>query len=68
CTDYQARRLNTRYGTEGEKPKGFVHTLNATAIATTRAAVAIIENFQQADGKVKIPKALWPYMSGIKEI
>ncbi len=68
CTDYQARRLNVRYGTEGEKPKGFVHTLNSTAIATTRAIVAILENCQQPDGTVAVPKVLHEYMGGIKTI
>src|SRR3989344_1120080 len=64
--DYQARRLKIRYRTsDGTKT---VHTLNSTAVATTRALVAILENYQQKDGSVKIPEALWPYMSGIKEI
>ena len=61
CTDYQARRLNVRFGVEGEKPKGLVHTLNNTAIATARTMVAIMENFQQADGTIKIPNVLVPY-------
>ncbi len=61
CTDYQARRLKIRYGIEGEKPRGLVHTLNNTAIATGRTMVAILENFQQADGSIKIPKVLVPY-------
>lgn len=56
CTDYQARELNVRYRT----PEGnvFTHTLNSTALATSRALVAIFENFQQADGSVLIPEAL----------
>ncbi|KPU62635.1 seryl-tRNA synthetase [Thermococcus sp. EP1] len=67
CTDWQARRLNIRFRDKpNEKPR-FVHTLNSTAIATSRAIVAIIENFQEEDGTVKIPKALWPY-TGFKEI
>jgi len=66
CTDYQARRLNLRYRTNEGNP--FLHTLNSTAIATSRAIVAILENFQTKDGTVKIPKVLWPYMNGIKEI
>ncbi len=68
CTDYQSRRLNIRYGIDGEKAKGHVHTLNATAIATTRTIAAILENFQTKDGKVEIPKALQPYMGGVKAI
>ncbi len=62
CTDYQARRLNIRYRNKpGQAAAGFVHTLNNTALATSRTIIAIIEQFQQADGTVKIPKVLWPY-------
>lgn len=69
CTDYQARRLNIRYREkEGAPPAGFVHTLNNTAIATSRTMLAILEFYQQKDGSVKIPKALWPYMNGMKVI
>jgi len=67
CTEWQARRLNIRFRDKpNEKPR-FVHTLNSTTIATSRAIVAIIENFQEEDGTVKIPKVLWPY-TGFKEI
>ncbi|HDH45565.1 MAG TPA: serine--tRNA ligase [Thermococcus sp.] len=67
CTEWQARRLNIRFRDKpNEKPR-FVHTLNSTAIATSRAIVAIVENFQEEDGTVKIPKVLWPY-TGFKEI
>jgi seryl-tRNA synthetase len=63
CTDYQARRLNIKYREkEGAAPAGFVHTLNNTAIATSRTMLAILEVHQQPDGSVKIPKALQPYM------
>ncbi|HDI07860.1 MAG TPA: serine--tRNA ligase [Candidatus Bathyarchaeota archaeon] len=69
CTDYQARRLNIRYREkEGAPPKGFVHTLNSTAIATGRTMVAILENYQQKDGSVIIPEALRPYMGGMEKI
>jgi seryl-tRNA synthetase len=69
CTDYQARRLNIRYREkEGMPPKGFVHTLNSTAIATGRTIVALLENFQQENGSVLIPEPLRKYMCGIKEI
>ncbi|MEM5872526.1 MAG: serine--tRNA ligase [Candidatus Aenigmatarchaeota archaeon] len=69
CLDYQARRLNIRYREkEGQAPAGFVHTLNNTAIATSRTMVALIEQFQQKDGTVLIPKVLWPYMNGIKKL
>ena len=62
CTDYQARRLNIRYREkEGAPVKGFVHTLNNTALATSRTMLAIIEQFQQKDGSVKIPRVLWKY-------
>jgi len=69
CTDYQARRLNIRYRErEGEPPKGFVHTLNSTALATGRTMVAILENYQQEDGSVMIPEVLRKYMMGIEKI
>ncbi len=60
CTDYQARRLNVRYRDKDGKNR-FVHMLNGTAIACSRAIIAILENHQQADGSVRIPKALVPY-------
>src|SRR6058998_1019606 len=63
CTDYQARRLNTRAGKVGGE-KFFPHTLNATAMATSRGLVAVLENYQQADGSVIVPKVLRPYMGG----
>jgi seryl-tRNA synthetase len=69
CTDYQARRLNIRYREkEGQAPVGYVHTLNNTALATSRTMMAILEIYQQKDGSVKIPDVLVPYMNGIKEI
>ena len=66
CTTYQARRLNTRYRDESGKPK-IAATLNGT-LATTRWLVAILENHQQADGSVLIPKALRPYLGGAERI
>lgn len=69
CTDYQARRLNIRYREGNGKPvAGFVHTLNNTALATSRTMIAILEVNQQKDGTVKIPKVLVPYMGGIKKL
>jgi len=69
CTDYQARRLGIRYREkEGAPPKGFLHTLNSTAIATGRTIVAILENFQQEDGTVVVPKVLRKYMGDIEKI
>ncbi len=66
CTDYQSRRLQVRYKTKEGETK-FVHMLNGTALALSRAMVAIMENFQQSDGSISIPSALIPYM-GIKKI
>jgi seryl-tRNA synthetase len=66
CTDYQARRLNVRYKDENGDTK-FVHTLNGTAVVTSRLPIVIFENFQQKDGSIKIPKALQKY-TGFKEI
>ena len=69
CTDYQARRLGIRYREkEGAAPKGFVHTLNSTAIATGRTIVAILENNQQEDGTVMIPSAVRKYMGNREKI
>jgi seryl-tRNA synthetase len=69
CTDYQARRLNVRWREkEGQAPAGFVHTLNNTALATSRTMIAILEQHQQADGSVLIPKVLQPYMNSMKRI
>jgi seryl-tRNA synthetase len=62
CTDFQARRLNVRYRVQGQKGLNFVHTLNGTAVAVTRAIVAILENFQQSDGSVLVPKVLQPWV------
>jgi seryl-tRNA synthetase len=62
CTDYQARRLKTRFRRKGTKCSELVHTLNATAIAVSRALVALLENHQRADGTIAIPEALEPYL------
>ena len=63
CTDYQARRLNVRYRhKEGQVPAGFVYTLNNTALATSRTMIMIIEQYQQEDGTIKVPKVLRKYM------
>jgi len=69
CTDYQARRLNIRYREkEGQPPVGFVHTLNNTALATSRTMIAILEQFQQKDGCVILPKVLRQFMGGIEKL
>jgi seryl-tRNA synthetase len=62
CTDFQARRLGIRYKGPGFKGTRFVHTLNGTAVAVTRALVAILENYQQADGSVTVPEVLRPWV------
>ena len=62
CTDYQARRLGIRFRNPSEKGTQFVHTLNGTAVAISRAIVAILENYQQPDGSVKVPDALVSWM------
>ena len=62
CTDYQSRRLGIRYKSPEQKGTQFVHTLNGTAIAVTRALIAILENYQQADGSVVIPEVLRPWV------
>ena len=66
CTDYQTRRLNIKFEYKGEKEH--VHILNNTMVATSRAMVAIIENYQQKDGSIKIPTVLQKYMYGKKKI
>jgi|TARA_Y100000034_G_C6910483_1_gene424557 seryl-tRNA synthetase len=68
CTDYQARRLNTRYHDPNSEKPLHVHTLNSTAMPMSRAIVAIMENYQTSKGSIKIPKVLQPYMGGLKEI
>lgn len=66
CTDFQARRMNTRFRRKGGLE--FVHTLNGSGVAVGRAVIAIMENFQNKDGSVSIPKALQKYMNGKKKI
>ena len=65
--DFQARRMSIRFRRKGEKKPRLVHTLNGSGLAVGRTVAAILENFQQADGSVKIPEALIPYMGG-KEV
>jgi len=66
CADFQARRMNTRYRARGEKgTRGFVHTLNGSALAVGRTLVAVLENYQAADGSVTVPAVLLPYMGGV---
>ena len=68
CGDFQARRMNTRFRREGGKTNEFVHTLNGSGLAVGRTLVAVLENYQQADGSVIIPGALLPYMGGITKL
>jgi len=62
--DFQARRMNARFKREGEKKPEFVHTLNGSGLAVGRCLVAVLENYQNADGSITIPHALRPYMAG----
>jgi len=68
CGDFQARRMNTRFRRDDVKGTEFVHTLNGSGLAVGRTLVAILENYQQADGSVDIPAALLPYMGGITRL
>ena len=69
CGDFQARRMNTRFRPEGEeKGTRFVHTLNGSGLAVGRTLVAVLENYQQADGSVVIPSVLRPYMGSIEKL
>ncbi|MAL80168.1 MAG: serine--tRNA ligase [Sneathiella sp.] len=68
CGDFQARRMKARYRPEGEKGTAFVHTLNGSGLAVGRTLIAVMENYQQADGSIRIPEVLVPYMGGVTEI
>ena len=68
CGDFQARRMNARYRPAESKGPRFVHTLNGSGVAVGRAMVAVLENYQRADGSVEIPRVLRPYMGGLSRI
>jgi len=68
CGDFQARRMNARYRPEKDKQTRFLHTLNGSGLAVGRTLVAILENYQQADGAILVPDALKPYMGGVERI
>ncbi len=68
CGDFQARRMDARFKARGDKGTQFVHTLNGSGLAVGRTLVAVIENYQQADGSVHIPEVLWPYMGGVTKL
>ncbi|OKH89870.1 serine--tRNA ligase [Thalassospira sp. TSL5-1] len=66
--EFQARRMNARCRGQGDKKSRFVHTLNGSGLAVGRCLIAVMENYQQADGSIKVPEALLPYMGGLTEI
>jgi len=68
CGDYQARRMNARYKPEGAKRTEFVHTLNGSGLAVGRTLVAVLENYQDEDGSVRVPDVLKPWMRGIERL
>jgi seryl-tRNA synthetase len=68
CGDFQARRMNARYRPKEGKGTRFVHTLNGSGLAVGRTLIAVLENYQRADGTVAVPEALKPYMGGIETI
>ncbi|MES2700840.1 MAG: serine--tRNA ligase [Pseudomonadota bacterium] len=68
CGDFQARRMNARYRPDGGKGTAFVHTLNGSGLAVGRTLVAVLENYQQADGSVAVPAVLAPYMGGLEHL
>jgi len=68
CGDFQARRMKTRFKPKGSKDTVFVHTLNGSALAVGRALVAVLENYQQADGSVIVPDVLHQYMGGVTRL
>lgn len=68
CTDFQARRMNARFRGESDKATRFVHTLNGSGLVVGRMLVAVLENYQDADGAVAVPMALRPYLGGLERL
>jgi seryl-tRNA synthetase len=68
CGDFQARRMEARFRRAGGGKPEYVHTLNGSGLAVGRTLIAVLENYQQADGSVVIPDALVSYMGGLKKI
>jgi seryl-tRNA synthetase len=68
CGDFQARRMNARYRAKEGKETRFVHTLNGSGLAVGRTLIAVMENYQEKDGGIRIPDALRPYMGGLEVI
>ena len=68
CGEFQARRMNARFRAPGARSTRFVHTLNGSGVAVGRALVAVLENYQEADGRIRVPEVLVPYMGGLTAI
>ncbi len=68
CGDFQSRRMDARFKRDGEKKTEFVHTLNGSGLAVGRTLVAVMENYQQDDGRIAVPTALLPYMGGVTHV
>jgi seryl-tRNA synthetase len=68
CGEFQARRMSARYRTKEGRAVRHVHTLNGSGVAVGRALIAVMENYQEADGSIAVPEALAPYMGGLKKI
>ncbi len=68
CGDFQARRMDARFRSPGDKATRFVHTLNGSGVAVGRCLIAVMENYQNADGSITVPDVLQPYMGGLKKI
>ena len=68
CGDFQARRMDARCRKAGEKGGRFAHTLNGSGLAVGRTLIAVMENYQQADGSIVVPDVLRPYMGGVERI
>lgn len=68
CGDFQGRRMNARYRAKDEKQTSFVHTLNGSGVALGRALIAVMENYQNEDGSIRVPDVLKPYMGGLEVI
>ena len=68
CGDFQARRMNLRFRRAGGAKPEYVHTLNGSGLAVGRTWIAVLENYQQADGSIGMPEILWPYMNGLRMI
>jgi seryl-tRNA synthetase len=68
CGEFQARRMSARYRTKEGRAVRHVHTLNGSGVAVGRALIAVMENYQQEDGSITVPKVLQPYMGGREKI